>query len=392
LLHDLDEWWVERRLVARKLLDSGDVRTAYRVAREAVPPERDTYRVEHEFTAGWIALRFLKDAAAALPHFARIAQTTTNPISLARAGYWQGRAAEALGRHGEARAHYRAAAEFPTAYYGQLAGARLGMREISLRPPPESPAAERAALRNLDIVRAIELLYAIDERDLVVAMVSDLADRAIESEVLAVLAEICRRHQDARALVHLGKYGLGRGLPLDHYAFPDIGVPRFTAIGPQIDLSLVYAIVRQESAFHPQAVSSARALGLMQVTPGTGRAAARRFGVAFDAKRLLSDPAYNAQIGAAELGDLLRDYGGSYILAFVGYNAGRGRVREWIARYGDPRHPDVDPVDWVERIPFSETRNYVQRVIENMQVYRLRLGGGTRLMIEADLRRGARGN
>jgi soluble lytic murein transglycosylase len=130
----------------------------------------------------------------------------------------------------------------------------------------------------------------------------------------------------------------------------------------------------------------------MQVTPAAGRYIARKHNVAFNERRLLSDPVYNVQLGAAELGGLLADLRGSYILTFVGYNAGRGRVREWIARYGDPRDPRVDPVDWVERIPFSETRNYVQRIMENLQVYRVRFGGGDRLMIEADLRRGTTAN
>jgi soluble lytic murein transglycosylase len=154
----------------------------------------------------------------------------------------------------------------------------------------------------------------------------------------------------------------------------------------------VFAIARQESAFNPRAVSSAKALGLMQVLPGTGRQIAKKFGFAFDRNRMLSDPSYNAQMGAAELGDVLESYRGSYILSFVAYNAGRGRVKQWIEKYGDPRDPSVDPIDWVERIPFSETRNYVQRVIENMQVYRTQLGHGSRLMIEADLRRGAPAN
>jgi soluble lytic murein transglycosylase len=152
---------------------------------------------------------------------------------------------------------------------------------------------------------------------------------------------------------------------------------------------VVYAIARQESGFNQKIVSTAKAMGLMQVTPEAGRYIAKKFGAKYDQKRLLDDPIYNTQFGAAEIGDLLKDYRGSYILSFAGYNAGRGRVRDWVARYGDPRDPKVDPVDWVERIPFSETRNYVQRVMENMQVYRARFGGGSRLLIEADLRRGA---
>ena len=133
-------------------------------------------------------------------------------------------------------------------------------------------------------------------------------------------------------------------------------------------------------------------MGLMQVTPEAGRYVTKKFGASYDEKRLLGDQSYNVALGAAELGDLYADYRGSYILTFAGYNAGRGRVREWIAKYGDPRDPKVDPIDWVERIPFSETRNYVQRVLENLQVYRIRFGGGSKLLIEADLRRGAAQN
>ena len=190
----------------------------------------------------------------------------------------------------------------------------------------------------------------------------------------------------------IGKAATARGLPLEHYAFPVAGIPEYKPIGPPIELPVVYAIARQESTFNPRTVSSARAMGLLQVTPAAGRYVAQKFHVPFDERRLLSDQIYNAQLGAAELGDLLQDYRGSYILTFVGYNAGRGRVREWIAKHGDPRDPKVDPIDWVEQIPFSETRNYVQRVMENLQVYRVRFGGGSKLLIEADLRRGGASN
>jgi len=213
-----------------------------------------------------------------------------------------------------------------------------------------------------------------------------------DPDVLTGLGEITSRYGDARGMLLMGKAALNRGLPFDFYASPVNGIPPFKQIGPEVEQSIVYAIARQESAFNPRAVSSAKALGLMQVLPGTGRQIAKKFGFAFDRNRMLSDPSYNAQMGAAELGDVLESYRGSYILSFVAYNAGRGRVKQWIEKYGDPRDPSVDPIDWVERIPFSETRNYVQRVIENMQVYRTQLGHGSRLMIEADLRRGAPAN
>lgn len=379
---DGDQWWTERRLVARGLLDAGNPKKAYRIAREAVRPSKENPRSEQQFTAGWIALRFLNDPAAALPHFVKVADEVTNVITLARSHYWQGRALEAMGRSSDARAQYRAAAEYSTAYYGQLAAARLG-QSIVLRNPPSSPRAP------LEVVRAVELLYATGNRDMVTGALADLGERSTDATGLAALGEVAARNDDARSMLMVGKPALGRGLPLEHYAFPINGMPKYHTVGPEVEKSLVYAIARQESTFNPGAISKARAMGLMQVTPGAGRNIARKYNVAFNERKMLSDPAYNVQLGAAELGTLLEDFRGSYIMAFVGYNAGRGRLREWVTKYGDPRDSRVDPVDWVERIPISETRYYIQRVMENMQVYRARFGAASRLTIEADLRRGA---
>ena len=383
---DTDQWWIERRLAARNMLDLGDAAKAYRIASDAAVPQRDNYRTEHQFTAGWIALRFQNDPATAVTHFARIVQESSHSISQARGHYWLGRALEAQGRSSEARKHYQAAAQHPTAYYGQLAGSKLGLRNIALRTPPSGPSG------SADVVRGMEILYAVGQRDMVAGAAADLGDRLNDAGALAAIGEVAARNNDARAMLLLGKAALGRGLPLEAYAFPTIGLPNYTAIGPAAEKPLIYAIARQESTFNQKTVSTARAMGLMQVTPAAGKYIAKKFNATYNEKRLLSDPVYNVQFGAAELGDLLVDFRGSYILTFVGYNAGRGRIRDWVARFGDPRDPKVDPVDWVERIPFSETRNYVQRVMENMQVYRIRFGGSDRLMIEADLRRGASTN
>ncbi len=242
------------------------------------------------------------------------------------------------------------------------------------------------------MVRAAEILYAIGERDLVVSIMADLAEKSQDVATLVALAELATHHDDARSVLLIGKGALGRGYSFDHYAYPTFGLPRYTPIGPQVESAVVYSIARQESAFNPRDLSAANAIGLMQVTPEAGRYVAKKFNVAYDQNRLINDTVYNMQLGAAELGDDIAAYRGSYILAFAGYNAGRGRVHEWVQRYGDPRDPDVDPIDWVERIPFAETRNYVQRILENMQVYRVRFGGGARLLIEADIRRGASTN
>ncbi len=383
-LGDRAPWWIERRIVARKLLDLGDFRTAYKVAADAATPTNENYRGEQQFTAGWIALRFLRRPELALAHFTRIGNGVSNPITLARGYYWQGRAAEALGRRHDARSYYERAARYSTAYYGQLARARLGLGSVALQRMPEPPVEHR----RLEVARAFEILYDVNERNFVAVMAADLADKTTDAGALAQLADIATRHRDARATMLIGKIASGRGLPLERYAFPAFGIPTVRSLGPAVERCVIYSIARQESAFNPHVVSAAHAFGLMQVTPDAGRFVAKKFRVAFSRRRLLDDPAYNVQIGSAELGDDINHFNGSYILAFASYNAGRRRVGQWIAQYGDPRDPRVDPVDWIERIPFAETRNYVERVIENMQVYRARINNDSRLLIEADLHRG----
>jgi soluble lytic murein transglycosylase len=248
---------------------------------------------------------------------------------------------------------------------------------------------KRAALAKSEIVRAVEILYATDQRDLIVPIAADLAERGSDLAMLAALADQTTHHEDARCALLIGRGVLERGYAFDRDAFPAFGLPRYTAIAPEVEPAVVHSIARQESGFNAKAVSSAHALGLMQVTPEAGRYIAKKFNVPYDQGRLLNDAVYNMQIGTAQLADDIGRYNGSYVLAFAGYNTGRGRVKEWIERYGDPRDPKVDPVDWVERIPFPETRNYVQRIIESIQVYRVQLLGDKRLLIEADLTRGA---
>jgi soluble lytic murein transglycosylase len=384
-LQDTEEWWRERRILARRLLDLGNFQTAYEVVRNAALPASENYRADFHFMSGWIALRYLHDPAAARAHFAHIDDGSANPIVLARANYWRGRAAEAIGDNDAMRASYGAAARYTTAYYGQLARAKLGLEGLELRAPLPAAPASGSALAD-EIVRAADILYAIGERDAVVSLAVDLAGQSEDVATLVALGELTFRRNDARAMLELGKTALARGLAADHYAFPTIGIPQHSPIGPEIERSVIYSVARTESAFDQRDKSSANAVGLMQVTPEAGRDTAKRFGVTYDWDRMVSDPVYNTQMGAAELSALLKEYGGSHIMTFAGYNAGRGRVREWVKQFGDPRDPNVDAIDWVERIPLAETRNYVQRVMENLQVYRARFDSGASVISKFDQR------
>jgi soluble lytic murein transglycosylase len=383
---DTDQWWRERRSLARKLMDQGKFLTAYQVIRPAAAPANEYYRADVHFMCGWIALRYLDEPASAREHFAHIDDGAANPIVLARANYWRGRAAEALGDKDAMKAGYEAAARYPTAYYGQLARARLGRDGIELRAPSPTLASADGAAPVDERVRAAEMLYEIGERDVVLYFVADLGEQSADVAVLEALGKLTGRRNDARAMLQVGKPALGRGLALDHYAFPIIGIPQHTQIAPEIERSVIYSVARTESAFDQRDRSSANAVGLMQVTPEAGRDTAKRFKVGYDWDRMVSDPVYNTQMGAGELSALLSEYKGNHIMTFAGYNAGRGRVRDWLKAFGDPRDPKVDPVDWVERIPLSETRNYVQRVMENLLVYRVRFEDGTAVAAKSEQR------
>jgi soluble lytic murein transglycosylase len=387
---DTDEWWRERRVLARKLLDLGKFQSAYEVVRTAALPANPNYRAEAHFMSGWIALRYLNDPAVARKHFAHVDDGSVNPIVMARACYWRGRAAEAAGENEKMSHEYGEAARHGTAYYGQLARARLGLARIELRSPPK-PAVNEGRAAADELVRAADILYSIGERDLAVNFAAELAEQTADPAPLVALGELASLRNDARAMLQVGKTALARGLELDLYAFPTIGIPQHKSIGPDIDNSVVYSVARTESAFDQRDKSPANAVGLMQVTPEAGRDTAKRFGVAYNWERMVSDPVYNTQMGEAELAALLREYGGSHIMTFAGYNAGRGRVRQWVKEHGDPRDPNVDAIDWVERIPLAETRNYVQRVMENLLVYRVRFDTSFPMVSDFDQhRRGAR--
>ena len=366
-LIDLDKWWSERRMVARELLDVGEPRLAFALCAAATPASIPA-QVDADFHAGWIALRFLGEADEAARRFDAANAVAATPVSIARAGYWRGRAAEALGRGDEARRFYERAAAFPIAYYGQLAAERLGRSGLALR----APAAVAAGEARNETTRVVAWLYAAGLDDVANALAQAAAGQWRDEAQLAGLAEEVAAHGDANAEVAFGKIVTERGFALDASAFPTIGMPQFAPLAGSADLPSVYAVARQESEFARQAASGMGAKGLMQILPSTAQDAARRAGVPFSAARLVADPAFNVQLGAAYLGQMIADQGGSAALALAAYNAGAGRVAQWVSAYGDPRAGKADPVDWIERIPFDETRDYVERVSENIGVYRAR--------------------
>jgi soluble lytic murein transglycosylase len=363
-----DRWWSERKMVAAALLDLNEPRLAFEVCAETVRPETPEAEVDAEFHAGWIALRFLNDPTAAAERFALAALAADAPLSIARAAYWQGRAAEAMGGAQAAKGFYEHAASEPIAYYGQLAAQRLGQTRLALRAP--KPAAEGD--RRDEAVGAVAALYGDGLDDLAAALAFDAARQWRDESQIAAMAEVVQRFGDAGTQVQFGKLALIRGYPLDATAFPASGMPAFLPLANSADLPTVYAVARQESEFIWRSSSWAGAKGLMQMLPSTAVLTARQAGVEFDYARLIADPAFNTRLGASLLGQLIADEGGSRELAFAAYNAGPGRVTQWIAAHGDPRDGTADLIDWIERIPFDETRDYVQRVSENLAVYRQR--------------------
>jgi soluble lytic murein transglycosylase len=261
----------------------------------------------------------------------------------------------------DARRFYEGAAAYPIAYYGQLAARKLGRDDIT----PRTPAAVATGDERADATRVIELYYDAGLDDFAAPLAYSAASNWTDAAQIGALGEVIARRGSATTNVLFGKLAMERGFAL----------PSFAPLPHSADVASVLAVTRQESEFISRASSGAGAKGLMQIMPATAQMTARRAGVPFDFARLTGDPAFNLQLGAAYLGQLREDEGGSLEMTLAAYNAGAGRVAQWIAAYGDPRSGAVDPVDWVERIPFDETRDYVQRVSENLGVYRARLGG-----------------
>lgn len=390
-LRHAGRWNYERRILARWALKTGRFEDAYTLSAFS-GLERGTEFAEGEFMAGWVALRFLGQPERAKAHFAYLGSGVTTAISTAKAEYWLARAYEATADQDQARQHYRVAAEFPFTYYGQLAVEALG-DDAPVITFPEDPPDDGTALSVFEarpMVRAMHILSELNQ-----ATHFDRFARALDDQIespgeVRAYYDLVIGERKTYLAVRGAKVARNNGAAVPSVIYPLIPVPQEAA--RFAEPPLILGLSRQESEFNPRAYSRARARGLMQLLASTARLTARKEGFPYSTARLMDDPNYNLLIGAAHLSHLVERFQGSYVMVLAGYNAGPHRVDQWIDTYGDPRSPEVDPIDWVELIPFSETRNYVMRVLENTQAYRARLNQvplGTRLL--DDLSRGAYG-
>jgi soluble lytic murein transglycosylase-like protein len=341
---------------------------------------------EAQFYAGWIALTRLKDPRRADEHFAKVALAGQSPLTQSRAYFWRGRAADAEGDLVNAQLFYGQAARYFTTFYGQLAAAKIGETTLTLGQDPPITAADRAAFEARDAIRATRYLAGIGAKDEFRIFTADLADILPTAADEAMLTDLARGLGDPEAAMRVVRNAAKRNLILPERGYPLAAAPvGYEAPEP----AFVLGIVRQESSFDPHARSGAGARGMMQLMPATASILARRLGIEYSAYEL-DDSTYNMRLGAAYLGQLVGQFNGSYIMAAAGYNAGPGRPIQWTTECGDPRSAGTDPLDYIECIPFSETRDYVMRTLEATEVYRARLRGGSApLTLAGDLRRGA---
>jgi soluble lytic murein transglycosylase len=365
------EFWNDRRAnLARQALEDGNVQAAYRIASQSFGSAGPDY-ADAEWVAGFIALTRLDDPKRAVGHFTRFQSAVATPISLGRAGYWLGLAYRALGDDAAAAHAFRAAAAWRTSFYGQLAA-----RELADLPPPD-PAPAPADWRTSPVATrpvvqaALLLIQAGDTRRGSTFLRAAAAGEPAETRAALAQMAIDLDHPEIGLRIAKDAATEGMVLPEQYY-------PLHPIAGETWPVAAAYAlaIARQESEFDASAASSVGARGLMQLMPATAQHMADAAGVAYDLPRLTADPLYNARLGTEYLAHLLDRYDGSYVLATAAYNAGPGRVDRWIGELGDPRAPDADPVGWIESIPYTETRNYVMRVLEGLEVYRARLGEG----------------
>jgi soluble lytic murein transglycosylase len=379
-------FWMLRRQLVNVAVKVGDYAAAHKaVDAHGLKPGPDA--ADAEFLGGWLALTKLHDAGDAQEHFARLEVIGASPITIARALYWRGRAMEALNDPIAAQTYYGRGAKYYTTFYGQMAAAKAGLTEIDLGKDPVPTANDKRRYEANELVTAARLLHQAGARDLYRSMLV-AADEALPRLVdIAQLIDMAEDTSQGDLTMRLSRLAAQRGLVL-----PERGYPvRRSPDSSTVETAFTLGIIRQESGFDARIKSSVGARGMMQLMPSTAKVLAKRAHVKFREK-MLDDADYNMRLGTTYLGSLVNQFDGSYIMAAAAYNAGPGRPSAWMNSCGDPRAAKVDPVDYIECIPIGETRNYVMRVLENVEVYRARLNGGRApLTVVADLKRGGVG-
>lgn len=379
-----DTLWSERRNYFLDALQRGEWRAAYDAMNNHGFPSGER-KVDAEFFAGWVALTKLNDPNAAAAHFETLRQASSTPITQGRALYWLGRAAEARGDAAGAQAYYQGGARHYQTFYGQLAAEKAGIRTLTLPADPNPTPEDIQRFEANEVVRAARILGETGETSLFRVFAYQLDDTVPGATELALLMDMSRGYGEGFTAMMVGRAASQRGIVMPERMYP-VRIPPSVAGAAPLEFTL--AITRQESSFDPRARSHADARGMMQFLPSTAAGVARRLGMSYSAERLW-DPDYNMTLGSYHLGELMSQFSGSMLLTTVGYNAGPARPPQWIARCGDPRGAQVDPIDFIECAPFTETRNYMMRVMENMAVYKARLNGGSApLTPSADIARG----
>ena len=368
-------WWTERNFLARHLLERHDAAGAYALVLDHGQTSGPAL-AEAEFLAGWLALRRLGRPAEALAHFHRLFEAVTTPMSRARGAYWCGRAADALGDAAGAQAWYAKAAAFPTMFYGQLATAALKpARPLTIPAEPAVSHDDAVRFERRGMVQVVRLLHEIDPHDRaehVGQFLRRLAAEPLTPPEWALLGRLAVEVRQYDQAIFIAKQALQAGVVLGASGYPTVALRRNGGIEPALALS----VIRQESTFNNRIVSAAGARGIMQLMPKTAARLARKLKLRLRITEALltEDNEINILLGTAEIRELFNAYRDSAILALAGYNAGSGNIDHWLIEAGDPRDRRTDPIDWIESIPFAETRNYVQRILESLQVYRARLG------------------
>lgn len=366
-------WASWRRVLARWSMREGKTQQAYQLAAfHHLTGGAD--QNDLEWIAGYVALRKLNDPVTALEHFQAFRVAVDTPISMGRAGYWLGRAHEAAGDAVAAKAAYELGGEYQTSFYGLLAAEKAGMpMDPTLTGNEPFPPFDQARFWGGSVMEAARLLQAAGERYWAERFTVHLAE-GLNREEIGQLGAWAESVNEPHLQVMIAKQAarVGLTIPRPYYPTPDIGRGNRT-----VPRALELAIARRESEFDPSVMSGVGARGLMQLMPGTASDMAKRLDMPYSKSRLITDPEYNTRLGSEYLAKLIEDFGMNPVLVSVAYNAGPTRASRWSEQLGDVRASSTDIIDWIEHIPFRETRNYVMRVAESLPVYRARLTGKT---------------